>query len=115
MCEEAFGPAWSFDLTGPNVLEAWAFDFAGNSTTASVSFTVEVTADGAADLLEQFVDKPQTVAQLQHKLDKLVTANPHQVAGRLAAFENYLAAKTGKDGLTQEEADLLLTIALLLI
>ena len=53
-CADIVGPAYTF-LPGLNTFTATATDVAGNSSTATVSFTVQVTCGGLETLITRFV------------------------------------------------------------
>jgi uncharacterized protein YegL len=53
VCQEAHGAAWTFG--GSNTLHATATDQAGNTATASTTFTVNVTSAGLCSLIKQWV------------------------------------------------------------
>jgi len=62
-CADVNGPASSFGL-GPHTFTATAMDLAGNSTTVSITFTVEVTAQGLCDLVREDSTDPRLAAKL---------------------------------------------------
>ena len=96
-CADINGDAFTFAL-GANTFFATAVDLAGNTAGASVTFTVVVTEGSLCNLTQRFSSKPQTANALCTKLDEAAHApTPEARAGKIQAFLNELAAKTGKD------------------
>jgi hypothetical protein len=98
-CAGISGPAYLFGLE-PNVFSATAVDIAGNSASASVSFSVAATTGGICTLTEQFAAKHGISHALCQKLD----------AGSLRAFVNQVTAQAGK-ALSDDEARILIGLA----
>ena len=72
-------------------------DVAGNSATASTSFTVEVTEASLCNLTRRFSTKPQIADALCAKMSAAAAApTPQARAGEIGAFLNQVAAQTGK-------------------
>ena len=95
-CVDIHRPAYELPL-GTNTFSATAVDNAGNSASASVTFTVEVTEESLANLTRRFSTKPQIAESLAVKLDAARrAATPQARAGQLRAYLNELAAQTGK-------------------
>lgn len=97
-CANVSGPAWTFG-TGETI-SATATDYAGNSTTSSTSFTVVATFAGLEGLVSQFCTNPGVAAGLNAKLDAASAAKARGQTkteqSQLNAFDNQLAAQTGK-------------------
>jgi len=100
-CPGASGPATSF--LGTNTLNATATDRAGNTGSATATFTVAVDVASVCELVERFVDQHGVANALCVKLRH----------DSLGAFENQVNAQRGKQ-LTNAEADLLIQLARLL-
>jgi hypothetical protein len=98
-CADVNRPAYLVDA-GPHTVSATAADVAGNSASASVSFTVEATTAGVCRLAEQFAAKQGIAHALCEKLD----------AGSLHAFVNQVQAQAGK-ALSDDEARILTGLA----
>jgi hypothetical protein len=95
-CAGIHRPAYELPL-GTNTFSATAVDTAGNSASASVTFTVEVTAVSACNLTRRFSTKPGIADSLCAKLDAARRAPmPPARAGKLRAYLNELNAQTGK-------------------
>jgi hypothetical protein len=62
-CQTASGPAYSF-ATGANTLTASATDRAGNTGSASTTFTVRVTAASLCRLISRMTTKPAVAISL---------------------------------------------------
>ena len=109
-CAPVSGPAASFGL-GTTSRSASATDRAGNVGTGSVTFTVGVTCGALHDLIGQWVSNAGVASSLQAKVDAICAApNANAKSGKLGAFDNQVAAQTGK-ALTKEHADLLVQYA----
>ena len=76
-CQNASGPAWSFGA-GPHTLSADATDRAGNTGSASTTFTVTVHSAGLTALTRQFVQSSARYQALRTgqraAVDAVVTA-----------------------------------------
>jgi hypothetical protein len=95
-CVDINGDAFTFPL-GTNSFSALAVDVAGNSATASTSFTVEVTEASLCNLTRRFSSKPQIADALCAKMSAAAGApTPQARAGEIGAFLNQVAAQTGK-------------------
>jgi hypothetical protein len=106
-CANATGTAFTFGL-GPHPLSATATDNAGNMSSASTSFTVQVTPGGLCLLTKQFIQKSAKYqaapAGARALADQLATAlcqqlqtfvpslSPGQKAALIAAFKNGVTA-----------------------
>jgi hypothetical protein len=84
-CAPVTGAAYEFAL-GPNSYSATAADRAGNSASASTSFTVQVTSGSVCSLVERFVSNGGVANSLCVKLQH----------GDYQPFINELAAQNGK-------------------
>jgi len=105
-CADISGPAASFGL-GTISHSASATDRAGNVGTGSVSFTVTVSCDAVKRLVGRWVSNAGIASSLGAKVDAICAApNANAKSGKLGAFDNQIAAQTGKT-LTKEHADLL--------
>ncbi len=80
---------------------------AGNDSTASTSFTIDVTADGLDALIDAFTANASVRTVLHRDVDALATAKPKQRASIVRAFERYARSQAGRGDLTQQEADIL--------
>jgi probable HAF family extracellular repeat protein len=109
----ARGPAYSFGL-GSHAVFVAATDFAGNTTTAKASFTVQVTYASLAVLTARFSTQPGVTDSLVSKLTAAERAdgdgNATAKAGAIHAYQNEVAAQTGK-ALAKEQAATLTTLA----
>lgn len=95
-CADIRRPAFELPL-GTNTFSATAVDVAGNSASASVTFTIKVTEESLCNLTRRFSTKPQIADSLCTKLDAARQApTPQARAGHLRAFLNELDAQTGK-------------------
>jgi hypothetical protein len=95
-CADISGPAWQFGL-GVTNRSATAIDRAGNAGSASVSFSVGVTAASLETLIGRLVSDPGVAAALQAKVEAVAAApNGNAKAGKVAAFDNQVDAQTGK-------------------
>ena len=102
-CANIVGQAFTFGL-GAHTFSASATDFAGNTGTGSTTFTVSVTAASLEALTQQFVTKAGVAHALSVKLEHC----------QINAYINQVRAQAGKS-LTQDEADLLIQLALALV
>lgn len=95
-CANITGPAWSFGL-GTTTRSASATDRAGNTGSASTTFTVIVTEASLDNLIRQFFGNDHGGANgLSAKVHSIVTApNANAKRGKLGAFGNQVDAKTG--------------------
>ncbi|OLC20814.1 MAG: hypothetical protein AUH33_02955 [Chloroflexi bacterium 13_1_40CM_68_21] len=112
-CPAASGPAYTFAV-GLNALNARATDKAGNVTTASTTFSVEVSESSLCVLARRFVVKDGVASSLCAKLDSAAAARDR---GKLTternilnAFANEVGAQRGKS-ITEERANLLIDLA----
>jgi uncharacterized protein len=94
-CANVDGPAWSFGL-GAHTVSAGAADRAGNTASASTTFTVGVDAAGLCRLTTAFATKDGVANSLCVKL----------AHGSYDAYRNELSAQSGK-ALTADQAKLL--------
>jgi hypothetical protein len=110
-CSNITGPAWSFGL-GTTSRSASATDRAGNTATASTSFTIIVTTASLDNLITQFFGGDQNGASgLIAKADAIGSAsNANARNGALGAFDNQVDAKVGNP-LTPAQAALLKQLA----
>jgi choice-of-anchor C domain-containing protein len=84
-CADISGPAYSFTL-GTNTYSASATDKAGNASSATATFTVQVTAGSLCALVQRFTSNQGVANSLCVKLDH----------GDWDPFRNELSAQTGK-------------------
>jgi hypothetical protein len=109
-CQAVTRPAYEFAI-GANALSATATDKAGNTTTRSASFTVQVTAASLGTVIGRLVTDGGVAASLQEQARGIAQApNANAKAGMLRAFENHVAAQTGKS-ITPADAALLVRLA----
>ena len=109
-CPNTSGPAYSFNL-GPNTVNASATDNAGNSASASTTFTVIDNVAALNRLIAQFVSDPDQAASFQSQVTSIGAApNANAKAGKLGAFTNHVNAQTGKL-LTSAQAQILIRLA----
>jgi hypothetical protein len=95
-CVDIHRPAYELPL-GTNTFSATAVDAAGNSASASITFTVKVTEESLANLTRRFSTSPSIADSLSVKLDAARRAvTPQARAGQIRAYLNELAAQTGK-------------------
>ena len=105
-------PAWLLSL-GPHTVSATATDVAGNTTTASATATVIVTHDSLAALTARFVGDVlgnSLYAKLDASEDAAASGNVGASNNMLSAFQNELAAQSGKK-ISAEQASLLAGLA----
>lgn len=98
-CEDIAGPAYSFEI-GTNSFSATAIDFAGNVGTANNSFTVKVTSESLAGVVEVLVADTELARSLLIKLER----------NAIPAFINHVEAQRGKR-ISMSDADLLIDLA----
>lgn len=107
-CADITGPATGF-VTGANMVTSTATDAAGNTTTASTTFTVVVTASGLADLIGQIAGP--SAPQLVNAVRNITTAPNGTVrANRVNAFKNQVNAQLQSRRITPAHAALLLRL-----
>lgn len=110
------GPAYTFAL-GANTASESATDNAGNSRTASVSFTISVTHGSLCNLVKQFVSQNGIANSLCVKLENSADArsrgNANASQNQLNAFRNEVAAQSGK-ALTAAQATVLTVLSMAL-
>jgi hypothetical protein len=97
-CPGPAGDAYTFAI-GTNTLAASATDGAGNSESATYSFTVRVTADSLCNLTRRFATKPlgnSLCAQLSAAAAAAARGNEKAKANALAAYTREVNAQTGK-------------------
>ncbi len=125
-CTSSNGPAYGFGLGSHRVL-ATAIDNAGNSTTATTTFTVTVAAGSLGTLTTQFVQgsaKYQALpsslrvavdtlaANLSRQLNSLVPSlTPTQKAVFITVYKNSVSALASLGWLTPAQAATLKTLA----
>ena len=112
-CQDVEAAAWSFAL-GENTRSASAEDRAGNTSTASTTFSVAVTFDSLCTLTERFSASPPIAGALCAKLAAAENAeargNATAEAGELKAYTRQLAAQNGK-AFTVQEVTILTNLA----
>jgi YVTN family beta-propeller protein len=108
-CANITGPAYTFAI-GNNTYSASAADFAGNTGSATTSFTVTVTYDSLCNLTTNFSSNAGVSNALCQKLANAKAAyargNQNAKTGMLNAFANQVSAQTGK-ALTAAQANVL--------
>lgn len=112
-CESVSAPAYSF-AAGDYAVSASASDYAGNSASASGTFTVVVTADSLSNVVSSFIDSRFVGASMTVTLmfvDRALDMNkPRLAANLLKAFDMQVRAHSGRL-LTAEEAATLLALS----
>ncbi len=98
-CANIGGDAFTFAI-GTNSRSASASDNAGNSNTASTSFTVAVTSGSLCSLVQRWVSNAGVANSMCVKLRQ----------GSYGAFRNELSAQGGKKFLSAEHAAILLRL-----
>jgi hypothetical protein len=103
------GPAYALGL-GAHTFAATAIDRAGNTATATITITVQVTSGSLCSLTRDFTGDAQVAHSLCAKLDAANDADARGTsaakAGILEAYRDELAAQAGK-ALTSEDAQIL--------
>ncbi|HEY8830569.1 MAG TPA: HYR domain-containing protein, partial [Candidatus Limnocylindria bacterium] len=111
-CANISGPAYAF--LGTNTYHATASDVAGNSTTATATFTVGATSDSLCALAKQLVTNTGVAGALCQKLSAAADAElrgDQGVANNIIdAFKHQVDAQTGKT-ISAAAADLLKRLA----
>lgn len=109
-CADVSGPAYRFALE-PKTFSASAVDVAGNSASASLTVTVEVTTVGVCGLISRFVKNRGIATAL---CAKLTAARSQRLALArallLGAYVNQVRAQSRKT-LPAEDADILIRLA----
>jgi hypothetical protein len=112
-CPTINGPAYSFSL-GSHGYSATATDKAGNVTTVSTSFTIQVTYASLINLVNQFETKSgvaaNMVAALQGAQAAAARGNVKSADAQLNSFINQVTAQSGKS-LTTAHATILIQLA----
>lgn len=109
-CANVSGPAYRFAFEA-NTFSAAAVDVAGNSASASVAFSVDVTYAGVCGLINRFVGNKGIANALCSKLAAVGQPGPAPVrAALLGAFFNHVQAQTSK-ALSDDQARILIGIA----
>lgn len=97
-CANISGPAYAF--LGTNTYHATATDVAGNSTTATATFTVGLTSDSLCGLAKQLVTNTGVAGALCQKLanarDAELRGDQVAASNFIAAFDLQIDAQTGK-------------------
>lgn len=108
------GAAYSFPLETPVTQTVIATDHAGNTTTATLVFVVDVTYGGVSTLVDRFVTKDSVARSLQRSL---ATAQNFELLGKLDAelraltqFTDRVARESGKN-IAPADAEVLLRVA----
>ena len=125
-CPSASGPAWTFGA-GPHTLSATATDRAGNTSSASTTFTVNVSPSALSALTKQFVQSSAKYLALRlpqrAAVDALVTAAcnfllnigpataPAAKAQFINAYKQGVQALVAPGWLTASQANTLKTLA----
>jgi hypothetical protein len=109
VCPEVSAPAYT--LLGENALTASATDVAGNTTRAQTSFTVTVGCTETAALVDRFSSRVGVARALKAKIAAVCDASNEQAkAGKLRAFNQQVAAQTGK-AFSVDDAAILAAVA----
>jgi len=113
-CPSVNAPAYTLLVGQNNVLQASATDLAGNTTSASTSFTVGVSCTSLSSLVRTFTSDAAVANGLLAKVSAICSSpNANSKAGQIGAFDNQVRAQTGK-ALTAAHADYLTRFAGLL-
>lgn len=110
-CSAARGDAYSF-VFGTKTVTAAATDRAGNTSTASTTFTVRVTTDSLCILTNRFAMKPlgsSLCAQLNAAASAGARGNAKAKANALDAYTREVNAQAGK-AFTAEKAAILIRL-----
>lgn len=99
-CPNASGDAYSFGL-GSHQLTASAADMAGNTSGATASFDVTVTAGSLCTLVNRWVNKAGVANSMCQELNN----------GAYGAFRNHVSAQSGKS-VSAAHADILKALSL---
>jgi hypothetical protein len=109
-CGIAIAGAYAFPL-GTTTLTGTAADIAGNSRTATTSFTVVADLTSVTNLINRWVTDANTAASLSRLLAASVqSASSDDRAAALSAFQSQLSAASGVS-ITAEQARKLGTLA----
>jgi hypothetical protein len=104
-CIDIVGPATSLEV-GVNTVTSTATDAAGNTGTASTTFTVVVTSEGLQDLITEIVG--ESAPQLVNAVQSIASApNANAKTGRVTSFKNQVNAQLKSGKITTEQAALL--------
>jgi hypothetical protein len=98
-CPNASGDAYSFGL-GAHSLAASATDNAGNASSATTPFTVQVTAGSLCALVERWVNKSGVANSMCQQLEN----------GAYGAFRNHVQAQRDKS-VSAAHADILIALS----
>jgi hypothetical protein len=110
-CTRVGGPAAGFGL-GATTLTASASDAAGNTTTASTTFTVIVTPESLGELVAELLGESNAVNSILASINAIANAPTEAAAsGGLTALANKLEGLVAKGLLTAAQAELLLQLA----
>lgn len=112
-CAPIDGDAYVFGL-GPHTFSATATDNAGNTASASTSFSVNVTFGSLANLTRRFVTKTKVadalVATLREAEEAGAKGKPKQVEAKLNDYRQGVQAQVGKS-ITAELASILIGLS----
>lgn len=108
-CSPVTGPAYDFTV-GANTIKTTATDKAGNTTEASTTFTVQVTAAGMTGLIDRLITNRGEANSFKAQLNSIADAGAKKNAqakdNALKAFLNHLEAQAGKAITAQNAATL---------
>jgi hypothetical protein len=108
-CANITGPAYSFAV-GANNFSATATDVAGNTNSASTTFTVTVPAAALGNVIDTLVDSPAVAATLNHTLNLAAGApNANARASHLDKMIKDINKEIGRS-LTAAEAATLINL-----
>jgi hypothetical protein len=106
-CANVTGPAHTFAV-GVNTRSASATDAAGNTNSASISFTVTVPPAALANVITQLVDSPSVAATLTHTLNLAASApNANSRRAHLDKMKKDINKEIGKSITAAEAATLI--------
>jgi hypothetical protein len=109
-CANVTGPAHTFAV-GVNTRSASATDVAGNTNSASISFTVTVPPTAVGNVITQFFDSPTEAAKANQTLNQATSApNASSRAAHLNKLIKDIEKEIGKTISAAEAATLIALI-----
>ncbi|MCO5176695.1 MAG: glycine rich domain-containing protein [Thermomicrobiales bacterium] len=111
-CANIVGPAWTFGA-GSRTVSSTATDYAGLSSSASTTFTVDVTYTSLGNLSCQFVGQPTICTLLRYYLDSAQWAEGRHQGIRNALLDLYstLVTSLRNHGLNAQQVQTLIDLA----
>jgi hypothetical protein len=110
-CADISGPAYSF-AAGTNQFSATATDYAGNTGSSSVSFTISVTPESLCALTKQFIGNSRAATPLCAPLNALtVSQSQHNDQMKAALINTYIMLVNAQRSLTNQERTTLVQLA----